>query len=504
MGGGPSLPASGRRALADGVARLRDALGASRVLLLVHDHPGGDLRRALPDDTGPARVRAGSPAYAAILRGGELDPAALGGAIPAWSFPLRAAGEGLGALVVEIEGSMPDARARLVATVAATVLALWQRNAELFAGLRDRAVALDRQLLQMRALTEIAHAAGGGGGVEGVAGVVVVEARKLARADGAAIVVDDPSGSAVVLAATGAAPDAGWVASAIVPSPMRVSVPIVGPEDRGGGALVAHRRMGAPFSDGDDERLGGLAQQAGVALARARLVEDLGREQEDRRRLALALIEAQERERARLGRDIHDGPIQELVGLGLLLEAAAADAEGGGKVDPADLRRAATAARGVVSELRTTIVDLHPLALTDLGFAGATRSLAGRLTDRGIDVRVDVAAAAALSPEHQAVAVRILQEALANVTRHADATRVTVEAHARSDRVEVIVTDDGAGFEPSTVADGVARGHMGLAGIRERAALAGGWTALASRPGGGTEVRVSLPLAPPDAPTSGP
>ena len=166
MGGGPSLPASGRRALADGVARLRDALGASRVLLLVHDHPGGDLRRALPDDTGPARVRAGSPAYAAILRGGELDPAALGGAIPAWSFPLRAAGEGLGALVVEIEGSMPDARARLVATVAATVLALWQRNAELFAGLRDRAVALDRQLLQMRALTEIAHAAGGGGGVE--------------------------------------------------------------------------------------------------------------------------------------------------------------------------------------------------------------------------------------------------------------------------------------------------------------------------------------------------
>jgi len=498
VGGGPSLPTRGRRALADGIARLRDALGATQVLLLTHDHAGGDLRRALPDDAGRARIPAGSAAHSAILMGGELDPGVLGAG--AWSFPLRADGEGLGALVVQLGGSPPDARARLVATVAATVLALWQRNAGLFAGLRERTVALDHQLLQMRALTEIARAAGAGAGAVEIAAVVASEARKLARADGAAIVLDDPAGSPIVLAQTGAAPDGGWVAGAVVPSPMRVSVPVVGPDDRRGGVLVAHRRVGAPFEDGDGDRLDGLAQQAGVALARARLVEDLGREQEDRRRLALALIEAQERERARLGRDIHDGPIQELVGLGLLLEAATSDAEDAGWVAAADLRRAAAAARHVVAELRATIVDLHPLALTDLGFAGATRSLAGRLVERGVHVEVEVGAAAALAPEHQAVAVRILQEALANVTRHADATRVSVEARARDDCVDVIVTDDGNGFEPSALADGVARGHMGLAGMRERAALAGGEASVSSRPGAGTRVRVTLPLAPGAAP----
>jgi signal transduction histidine kinase len=466
------------------------------VVLLVREGSGGDLRDALQGAEGAPFLRGGDDEHGRVLAGGAQEGS---GPVPAgaWSFPLRAGGELLGALLVVPSGAPPGDQGRTLATVAATVLALWQRNASLFAGLRGRAIELDRQLLQMRALTEVARAAAAGGAEGVVAGVVAAEARKLSRADGAALL---RAGDAETLAVSGLAPEEGWAALAPWPvppaRPMVLSIP-VGVGEQGAAGLVAHRRVGLPFSAAEHESLVALAQQAAVALASARLVADLRRERDERRRLALNLVDAQERERARLARDIHDGPIQELVGLGLMLDAAATDAEQG-RPDPGDARRAAAAARAVIAELRGTIVALHPLALAELGFGGAARSLAGRLSERGIEVELDVSIAEGLPPESQAVGIRILQEAFANVVRHAEATRVTVAAERTGDAITIVVRDDGRGFDARDAGGGrISRGHLGLAGMRERAALAGGRTEIGSQPGAGTQVRVELPLTPP-------
>lgn len=505
VGRGPTMPTAARRALEGGLERLRRALGVERVLLLALERTSGSLR-CVPADGGPEELDARSPAGAAILAGGELAAAGTAdtrlselGLAGSWAVPLRAGGEVLGSLVLTPgDAGPPDARARVVATVAATVLALWQRNAALFAGLRERAQELDRQLLQMRSLTEIARAAGAGVAVGDVAQVVVSEARKLVRADGAALVSSSDGGeTSRSLATAGVAPEEGWteLVSWRTTAPRRSAHVAAATTSAGGGRLDALVvvRADPPLSRTERETLDSLGQQAGVALASARLVADLQREQANRRRLAIALIEAQERERARLARDIHDGPIQELVGLGLLLDAVAADL-GTGDLDTKALARAAAAARGIVADLRATIVDLHPMALAELGFAGAARSIASRLEDRGVEVELDVAAAAELPAELQAVGVRILQEALTNVMRHAEATRAWITARPVSGGVEVRVRDDGIGFDVSSVLTAGAGGHLGLAGIRERADLAGGRADITSRAGSGTEIVLMLPL----------
>lgn len=512
MGGGPDLPATGRRTVESGLERLRDALGVRAVDLLVRDAVGAPLRRIGRSRDEPRVVGAHEPLYRALLAGGALDGSALPAPIleelalaGAWAVPLRASGQLLGALVITPGASAPPGeRARLVATVAATVLALWHRNERLFEGLRERAQALDRQLLHTRALIEVGRAVAGGTDADGVARVVVLQARTVARADGAALVSEDPGGGSRVLAAAGVPPARGWetltpagLLTDVAVDGLVLSIPLGG-ESGTREALVVVRRVLPGFTADDHERLAGLAQQAAVGLASARLVADLRREQEDRRRLAVALVEAQEQERARLARDIHDGPIQELVGLGLLVDALAGDLAAGRDVTVDDMHRAAAAARAVVAELRATIVDLHPLALAELGFGGAARSLAKRLEDHGVVVDLDVAAAAALPPERQAVGVRILQEALANVTRHADATHVRIGATRCDGGVEVVVEDDGHGFDMAGMGRGTGSGHLGLAGIRERASLAGGHAEITSQPGHGTRVCAVLPVDAPE------
>jgi signal transduction histidine kinase len=169
------------------------------------------------------------------------------------------------------------------------------------------------------------------------------------------------------------------------------------------------------------------------------------------------------------------------------LREAAPDAVG-------EASAAAAAAREAVRGLRRAIADLHPMALGELGFGAATRALVERLEWRGIEVEVDVAAADLLPDTARTVAFRILQEAVANVLRHAEASRVTIAARAEAGDVVLEVGDDGRGFRPGERRPGVAEGHLGIPAIAERAALAGGRLDVVSAEGRGTVVRLTLPV----------
>jgi signal transduction histidine kinase len=422
----------------------------------------------------------GAPAGAIWVQdrvGGPLTPRARrppGLETPALPPPLVEAETGAGtrvALGLGWEGdARPTAAARAVVSDALQVVALAVGNRQLLAGLRDRARELDRQVVQLAALTAIAREVPAAPDEEADPAMIAGHARALTRADSARVEREGPEDTVL--------------------EPDRMAVPLAIGDATA--AIVVARGGPPPFTPGDLGHLRALAEQAAAALAGTGTLTDLRNEQAERGALAAALVAAQEEERRRVAEDLHDGPVQELVGVGLLLDALAT-ALGGDPERAEDAARAGAAAREAVRALRRAIADLHPLALDELGFAGAVRSLVERLEWGGVEVELDLAAASALEGAARTVAFRIVQEAVANVARHADARRVLVRARRDGDAIAIEVSDDGRGFDPSAARPPVAAGHLGLAAVRERAALAGGRLDIDSAEGRGTTVRLVLP-----------
>jgi PAS domain S-box-containing protein len=248
-------------------------------------------------------------------------------------------------------------------------------------------------------------------------------------------------------------------------------------------------------------------------LASGQVVDDAGRRrvqvilhdvtaQEERRqdleRFARRTVTAREAERRRIGRELHDGPLQSLVLVGRAIDAIA-DAP-----DPPASAVAVEEAREVVDatagELRRLSRALRPSILDDLGLVPAIRSEATALARRtAIEVRTAVAGRPRpASPDTELMLLRVAQEALHNVERHADATRVGVRVSFGVREVRLIIRDDGQG--PGTLpsaASLLGAGKLGVVGMEERARLAGGEFCLRPRRVGGTAVLVRVPYAPP-------
>jgi signal transduction histidine kinase len=136
------------------------------------------------------------------------------------------------------------------------------------------------------------------------------------------------------------------------------------------------------------------------------------------------------------------------------------------------------------------------MALEELGFAAATRTLVQRLEWRGARVNLDLSAADGLSSTHRTVAFRVVQEAIANVARHAEPTAVSIAARREDGHIVIEVVDDGRGFDADGAHSRIESGHLGLAAMSERAALAGGEVTVTSAPGRGTSIRLMLPAGP--------
>jgi signal transduction histidine kinase/YHS domain-containing protein len=205
-----------------------------------------------------------------------------------------------------------------------------------------------------------------------------------------------------------------------------------------------------------------------------------------------ALSTAQEAERGRLARELHDEIVQQLVALGHGVDRVQRLLER----DPAKATERLQAMRAsitaLVDELRAIIGDLRPPALEELGLLPAVELLLGRSGEGAPEVTLVVQGdERRLAPQSELALFRIIQEAWANIRRHARARRaVFTFAHA-DDGLHVTIADDGAGFVSSDA--NAPDGHWGLRGMRERAELTGGTLALTSRPGQGTRIQVCIP-----------
>jgi two-component system, NarL family, sensor histidine kinase DevS len=513
--------------LAEGLERVLGAVGGSRGAVFVKDPTTGGLHLRTWSGAGEPAADGGEglalaperEELQAALARGQVVQVGDRGLAAAWLattglerallVPMRARGETIGVLALAPSpGGDFGPRHRDVALAAGRVLALALRNAQLFAGLQERAGELDHQVRQLIALSEVTRAVARSLDASAVQRTIVREARRLVRADMAVLLQVGEDGELVQTATDGLRegeepPGAAAAAGAMQEGVARtlegpaLAMPLL--RGRGLpalGVLLLGRRRPDPFVEDDTERLVWLTDQATVALTNAQLLSDLRREQADRRRLAAALVEAQEQERRRIAEQIHDGPVQELVGLSLLLDAVVQDLEEAEATQAAEeCAYVAGHARSSVRALRQVIFDLHPLALDELGFTAATRSVSERLAQAGVAVEVDVDAADALPQMQRTVAFRVIQEALANVGRHARATHTRIEAREVEGRMEVRVADDGRGFDPAAATGGLMGGHLGLSAMRQRAALAGGAIRIESAPGAGTTVKLTLPMS---------
>jgi len=218
--------------------------------------------------------------------------------------------------------------------------------------------------------------------------------------------------------------------------------------------------------------------------------EMLGRLEDERRESGRRALSAQEAERLRIARGLHDEVGQILTGVLLQLSSLA---DAGAAQRQGELEEAKQATRQALEEVRRIAHELRPAALEHLGLASALTELTTKfagLTGIVIDRRFDPALPP-LSAEIELAIYRIAQESLTNVIRHADASHVEVSLENGLESVVLRVLDDGRGLDtsaPSSDADG-----GGLRGMRERALLIGGALAIKEGPTGGVEVRLEVP-----------
>ncbi|HXF73152.1 MAG TPA: PAS domain S-box protein [Actinomycetota bacterium] len=229
--------------------------------------------------------------------------------------------------------------------------------------------------------------------------------------------------------------------------------------------------------------------------AEQRLRESLARLEaliEERGRLIQRIGEIQEQERSRLAADLHDDPIQKMTAVGLRIEALRRRTRD--PVTAAALDDLAGTVRLTIARLRHLLFDLRPPALDRHGLAPAIRQHLDLLGDElAPEVRLVDELVREPPPGLRTTAFRIVQEALANVRRHAGARAVEIRLAERGGDLHLVVRDDGRGFEPAAVVE--EPGHLGLRAMRERAEAAGGRVRIESGPGRGTTVEAWLPVA---------
>jgi two-component system NarL family sensor kinase len=269
--------------------------------------------------------------------------------------------------------------------------------------------------------------------------------------------------------------------------------------ERRGRWRVAPRRDGEDFSENDRRILKTIAAQAETALGNVLLIETLRRQLADIRQIQHQLLRSREDERARLARDLHDGPLQVLVGmnlqLGMLISSPASPlgtGQGVGEV----LQPMRAEVRSLLTELRQVCTQLRPPMLDTLGLGATLRALADEWSAQtGLETVLDLPEDASLRGLSGEVAVnlyRVVQEALSNIARHAAAQRVIISLTWMTGGLELTIRDDGKGFTLPSTPDALATaGHFGLAGMQERVELIGGRLKIESAAGKGTTLRVT-------------
>ncbi|MFA5788145.1 MAG: ATP-binding protein, partial [Actinomycetota bacterium] len=229
--------------------------------------------------------------------------------------------------------------------------------------------------------------------------------------------------------------------------------------------------------------LNGMAQR--IQAARAAL-----------RRYIAQITRAQEDERRRIARDLHDETIQELIALDQRIQMLGLDLQARGAPEAERAEGIHHAATDIVAGIRRLTRALRPIYLEDLGLLPALRMQASSAQETmGVPVTLQrTGTERRLDPANELAVYRIVQEALSNVARHARATQVRIEIEYPTDALICRVIDDGVGFIASAQnGDAADQGHFGMIGMRERADLAGATLEIVSSPGAGTTVEILVP-----------
>ncbi len=260
-----------------------------------------------------------------------------------------------------------------------------------------------------------------------------------------------------------------------------LGVPIVAPEGVIGAFYLTEKETAPTFDAHDRELIELLASHAAIAITNARLYE---------RSRELSILS----ERNRLALELHDVVSQKLFSLNLAAEAAATLLDRGPEEARPQLERVRDLAREALGELRSLIFGLRPAELERDGLEGVLRKEATMLQRvHGVRVRVDADdEPPAVEPACAGEILRIVEEALHNAVRHAEAHTVTVHLGGADHILTVEVSDDGIGFDPT---DPELRSHhLGLTSMEERARELGGTLTVSARPGTGTVVSLEVPV----------
>jgi signal transduction histidine kinase len=276
-----------------------------------------------------------------------------------------------------------------------------------------------------------------------------------------------------------------------------LAVPLVAKGEAIGVLELLNKTSEQPFDQQDTELLMALAGQAAVTIKNARLYRQV-EEERDR------IVALEEQVRKDLAREIHDGPAQLLSAIIMhlsVIENMMADIPEQAIKEIALVRGTASKA---LQQTRSMIFDLRPIILQTQGLMAALRTYVKRLRDvEGMTIHVELDDwMERLSAKIEEISFAIIQEALTNVKKHAEARNTWLQVSRQNDHLVVNIRDDGKGFVVTRLDILEAQeGHLGLINMRERAEMVGGELAIRSQPGWGTRVTLTIPLSPQPAAT---
>jgi signal transduction histidine kinase len=257
-----------------------------------------------------------------------------------------------------------------------------------------------------------------------------------------------------------------------------------------GAVLFASVQPGV-YTSQHSELLSIFCNQATIALQNASLYQSLRAERDK-------IVNKEEEARHKLARDLHDGPTQDVAAIAMRLNFARLLVERDPVRARAELERLEDLAHRTVKEIRSMLFTLRPIILETEGLVAAVQQYADNLQETdGLYVAVDAEHFVdCLDLEVQGVVFAILEEAINNARKHAQASRITVRLAVQGDLFVGQVTDNGIGFDVRAVENGYGtRGSLGLINLRERAELVGGTISLESAPGQGTRITLIIPTA---------
>ncbi len=281
-----------------------------------------------------------------------------------------------------------------------------------------------------------------------------------------------------------------------------IGLPLMRQELVSGAFVLQINTAATPLSHNEIKLLHTLAGQLSIAIENATLYQEVQAREMLRGELLHQVVSAQEHERQRIARELHDGTGQMLTAMGLGFAAAASSTLTNPQLANEQLTTLKKMTMEALRELRDLIADLRPSVLDDLGLIPALQSqikaFDQRMTHAGQPVHTTInvdGRVHRLHPDIETTAFRIIQEALNNVAKHAQATEVHVQLNYREPCLNLVISDNGCGFNTEIHFSGTTTRHAwGLLGMQERVALVGGHFKIQSQPGSGTTIDVCLPF----------